>query len=72
MPGTAFQLLWWLICAMDERQVVRGAWRTRAAREMQRDRIRVSRCAKILSEHDLIDVRPYTRGVKVLIENIRG
>jgi len=70
MPATCWQLLWWLICEMDGENLVRGGWRTRAAKAMKKDRIWVGRAAEILREKRLIYMRPYARGVLVEVRNI--
>jgi aromatic ring-cleaving dioxygenase len=72
MPATAWQLLWWLICNMDDKQEIRGGWRIAAARDMQQDRIWMGRCANQLIEHGLIDSAPGRRIVRVLVSNIVG
>jgi hypothetical protein len=72
LPGTAWQLLWWLICVMDESQTVAGAWRTRAARELGRDRAWVHQCSEALAKANLITVNASPRWVKVETGNITG
>lgn len=72
MPSTAWQLLWWLICKMDENKEIRGGWRIAAAGAMKRDRIWIGRCAEHLLDRGLIDTAPGRRYVKVLTGNIVG
>ncbi len=70
MPGASWQLLWYLICAMDENQTVNGGWRTRAAEAMGRNRIWVGHSAQRLKEHGLITTKPQARWVKVEVSVI--
>jgi hypothetical protein len=72
LPGTAWQLLWWLICVMDERRIVEGAWRTRAAADLHRDRPWVHLCSDQLQREGLITINAKPRWVRVETENIRG
>lgn len=72
MPATAWQLLWWMICRMDEKQEVRGGWRIEAARALKRDRIWISRCAEHLVKRNLIYTEPNKRWAQVLVRNIVG
>lgn len=72
MPGTAWQLLWWLICTMDGKCEIRGGWRTNAARALKRDRLWISKCAEHLHRRGLVKAEPNKRYVKVLVHNIAG
>lgn len=72
MPAASWQLLWWLICRMDDRCEVHGGWRVAAARDFSKDRIWVGRCAEILHEKGLIDTAPRSRWAKVLVQKIQG
>lgn len=70
MAAVAWQLLWWMLCEMDEKQLVRGGWRSRAAKAMGRERAWVGRCAGQLLEKGLIETKPGSRYVTVLAKNI--
>ena len=72
LPGGAWQLLWWLICEMDDKCMVRRGWRVRAARDMKHHRISVLHWVDMLHEKRLIDTHPYARGVRVNTGNITG
>ena len=72
LPSTAWQLLWWMICVMDDKQELRGGWRIAAARALHRDRIWVAHCGGVLVEHGFIDAEPGRRYAKVLVGNIIG
>ena len=72
MPATAWQLLWWLICNMDEHQEIWGGWRIAATGDMKKHRQWIGKCAEILQEHNLIETAPGKRYVRVLVANITG
>lgn len=72
MPSTAWQLLWLLICRMDEEGYIRGGWRNHAAVRLKRDRQWVGRCAEHLLKRELIETQPRARWCKVLTERLVG
>jgi len=72
MPGSAHQLLWWLISRMDKQQEVRGGWRVGAARALGRDRSWMAHNANVLQSNGLISTTPRARYVKVNVNAIRG
>lgn len=72
MPATAWQLLWWLICKMDEHQEIHGGWRIAATGDLKKHRQWIGKCAEILQEHGLIDTAPGKRYVRVLTARITG
>ena len=72
MPGTAWQLLWWMICRMDENGEIRAGWRVEAAGALHRHRIWIGKSAEHLQRHGLIDTAPNRRYVRVLTGNISG
>lgn len=72
LSGVSWQLLWWLICKMDDACEVHGGWRVRAAIELGRDRLAIQINAKKLLAAGLIDTAPKRRHVRVLINRISG
>lgn len=70
LPATAWQLLWWLICNMDEHGELRGGWRLAATRDIGCHRQWLGACAEKLVACNLIDTGPKRRYVKVLAKNI--
>ena len=50
MPATAWQLLWWLICNMDEHQEIWGGWRIAATGDMKKHRQWIGKCAEACCE----------------------
>lgn len=72
MPSAAWQLLWWLIAKMDEKQEVRDGWRIAASRAMRKDRTWIQKCAEVLQEKGLIETAPRKRYVRVIAQNIVG
>lgn len=71
MPGAAWQLLWWLICRMDDNCVVDGGWRTRACEEMGVERGHIGISSRKLAKEGLISTDPHARWVKVEVSRIR-
>lgn len=72
MPGTAWQLLWWMICVMDANAELRGGWRVAASRALKREKTWIGRCAEHLSARNLIETAPGKRWAKVITKNITG
>ena len=72
MPGSAHQLLWWLISRMDKNQEVHGGWRTAASRALAKDRGWLAHSATVLNAHGLITTGVRARWVKVNVNAIKG
>jgi hypothetical protein len=72
LTGAAWQLLWWLILAMNEAGEVHGGWRSRAAKAIKRDRHWVGDCAYQLQDAGLIETMAHQRYVKVLARRMLG
>ena len=72
LPSVAWQLLWWLICKMDDKQEIRGGWRIAATGDLKKHRQWIGRCAEILDEHGLIEAPKGKRYAKVLVSRITG
>lgn len=72
MPSVAWQLHWWLIAHMDEKQELHGGWRTQASRDLKKDRIWIGRCVDELLKRGLIDTAPMKRYVRVCVDKVTG
>lgn len=72
MPSAAWQLLWWLICKMDENGEVKGGWRRWAAGNLKMHEQWVGRCAQHLVKRNLLETQPRARWCKVRIDNLVG
>lgn len=72
MPGTCWQLLWWMISEMDENKEVRGGWRIAAARALKKDRTWIQKCAEQLEQRGLVETAPRKRYARIIVANIQG
>jgi hypothetical protein len=72
MPGTAWALLWWMICRMDVHGEIKGGWRAAAAREMRRHPRWINRCGEHLARHGLIQIEAHARWARVNTEKLSG
>lgn len=72
MQGVAWQLLWFLICTMNDDCTVDGGWRSKASESMGRDRQTVGIAARKLQVKGLIFTEPHSRSVKINVSAIKG
>lgn len=73
LTPTAWRLLWWLLCQMDEdSELALWGWRQRAAEELTTERTWATKCAAELQEAGLIAYKPRSRVVRVMVKNILG
>lgn len=72
LSAGAWQVLWWLLCNIDEQARVRRGWKSEAARQMGRHHTWVHRNVNALARSGLVEELSRPPCVKVLIDRFSG
>ena len=72
LPPTAWRMLWWLLCNMDDDGDIQGRWKHKASEELGIHRVWANDCAVKLRDAGLINYQERSKMVRVLTKNILG